>query len=112
MREVISACGLNCLTCECYEATQANDEERKKIVAKKWSKQYEAELTADDINCDGCMSEGNHFGWVLRCPIRACTVGRGLGSCAECVDFPCPTGEFLWTNVPEARETIEQMRIS
>jgi hypothetical protein len=110
MTKIISACGLDCLTCECYEAHQTKDTERKKDIAVRWSKNYNADLKGEDIACDGCMSDGDHFSWCNNCPIRACVVGKGFGSCAECDDFPCDTNAFLYNAVPQAKETIEKLR--
>lgn len=110
MNKFLSACGLNCPGCECYEAHQANDLARKEDIAVRWSKNYDAELKAADIACEGCMSEGVHFSWCDKCPIRACVVSKSFQSCAECADFPCATNEFLYNAVPEAKKTIESQR--
>ncbi|MBW6516156.1 MAG: DUF3795 domain-containing protein [Candidatus Cloacimonetes bacterium] len=110
MKKFTSACGLDCHSCECYEATQSRDLEKKRIVARKWSKEYEAALTTDDINCGGCMSNGSHFSWCNKCPIRNCVIKKKYQSCAECNDFPCQTTEFLYQAVPEAQKNIERLR--
>ncbi|MDP2173512.1 MAG: DUF3795 domain-containing protein [Candidatus Cloacimonadaceae bacterium] len=110
MNSFLSACGLDCQTCECYTATQEKDMENKKDIAVRWSKNYDANLSPEDINCDGCMSDGTHFGWCAKCPIRACVVNKDYQSCAECKDFPCATNEFLYNAVPSAKETILALR--
>lgn len=110
MSKLFSACGLDCPNCECYEAHQTNDEKRKEDIAIRWSKNYNAELSAADIACDGCMSDGDHFSWCNNCPIRACVVGKGYMSCAECGSFPCDTNAFLYKAVPAAKEAIEKLR--
>lgn len=110
MTKIISACGLECHTCECYLAHQEQDEEKKKDIAISWGKNYNAELSAKDIACDGCMSAGAHFVWCHKCPIRACVVSQSYQSCAECADFPCETNKFLYDAVPKAKKTIESMR--
>jgi hypothetical protein len=110
MNKMISACGIDCLSCECFEATRTGDPVKKQEIAGKWSKQYEAEITAADINCDGCMTGENHFGWCYKCPIRACVSEKSYQSCAECPDFPCPKSEFIINNVPDAKSNIESLR--
>ena len=111
MDRITSACGLDCHSCECYLATQSGDLEQKKNVARKWSKDYEAVLISDDINCDGCMANGKLFNWCNRCPIRSCVIEKKFTSCADCHDFPCQTGEFLYEGAPEAKSNIEKMRL-
>ncbi len=110
MKTLLSACGLDCPGCECYQATLDNDQKRKEEIAVKWSAQYEAELKAEDINCNGCMSDGAHFSWCGKCPIRSCVVTRSYDNCSQCPDFPCETNEFLYNAVPSAKEAIEALR--
>ncbi|HNX38584.1 MAG TPA: DUF3795 domain-containing protein [Candidatus Cloacimonadota bacterium] len=110
MSKLISACGLDCFTCECREATLSGDLERKADIAVRWSKNYDASLTAADINCVGCTEEGTHFAWCNNCPIRACAVSKGYKTCAECAEFPCEKSQFIIANVPGAKENIESLR--
>lgn len=110
MNTFLSACGLDCPSCECYVATKENDLAKKEDIAIRWSKNYDANLSAADINCEGCMSDGARFSWCGKCPIRACVTGKGYQSCAECADFPCATNEFLYNAVPAAKATIEAFR--
>jgi hypothetical protein len=110
MAKMISACGLDCFTCECREATLSGDAEKKAAIAVRWSKNYDAALTAADINCVGCTAEGVHFGWCLQCPIRTCVVDKGFKTCAECVEFPCEKNQMILDNVPDARANIESLR--
>lgn len=108
--DIISACGLDCYTCECYEATKKNDLEKKKEVAAKWSETYGADISPAAINCDGCMSNGAHINWCNECPIRTCVTAKGYTSCADCADFPCPNGEFLYKSAPATKETIMKLK--
>jgi hypothetical protein len=110
MSKLTSACGLNCLECETYLATQADDDAARADIAVRWSKNYDAHLSAADINCNGCLSQGPLFSWCDQCPIRACAFGKGYRTCAECDDFPCATNEFLYKAVPSAREAIEEAK--
>jgi len=110
MKDILSACGLDCYNCECFLATQAQNEAQKADIAIRWSKQYNAELSAKDINCEGCMSDGARFTWCSMCPIRACVVAKGYANCSACEDFPCSTNEFLINAVPAAKETIMALK--
>ncbi len=110
MHELISACGLDCHSCECRIAYLAGDEAGKTDIAKRWSKTYNSPISAQDIACEGCMEGSVHFAWCGKCPIRACALARGYQSCAECADFPCENNSWLYEQVPAAKETIEAHR--
>ncbi|MBU3951158.1 MAG: DUF3795 domain-containing protein, partial [Proteobacteria bacterium] len=44
----------------------------------------------EDINCDGCTSEGGRLlGYCQSCEIRACCRGKALENCAVCDEQPC-----------------------
>jgi len=63
MEKMISFCGLCCTECPVFLATQKNDNNERKKVAKEWSKLYNIEVKAEDVNCDGCLAEtGRLFG--------------------------------------------------
>jgi len=64
----IGACGLSCELCPRY-------------------------YTAGTSRCPGCGSE---YRICVGCPIITCCVkGKGLETCAECTDFPCPKYEHV-----------------
>ena len=110
MSKLIAACGLDCASCETYQAHQANDLERKQDIATRWSQHYDATLSASDIACDGCMSEGAHFAWCNNCPIRACVKGKGYQTCAECETFTCDKNAYLFQVAPQAKAYLEELR--
>lgn len=110
MRETISACGLDCLNCECRIAYLGGDEARKEEIAQNWSIRYQASLSRADIKCQGCMEGNVHFNWCERCPIRSCVIQKGYQTCAECSAFPCQHNSGLYEQVPAAREAIERIK--
>lgn len=110
MSKLIAACGLDCASCETYQAHQANDVERKQDIATRWSQHYDATLSASDIACDGCMSEGAHFAWCNNCPIRACVRAKGYQTCAECETFTCDKNAYLFQVAPQAKDYLEELR--
>jgi hypothetical protein len=110
MPKLISACGLDCFSCECREAYLAGDEARKADIAIRWTQMYGREFTAADITCEGCMEGQVHFTWCDMCPIRACVEAKGFSSCAPCPDFPCEHNKWLYEQVPAAKAAIEAQR--
>lgn len=111
MATMIAACGLDCAKCEAYLATQANDWAALVIVADKWMKEYNASgLTADNVQCDGCMTEGRKVGHCSECQIRLCALERGLANCAVCPDYACEKLQGFLAAVPPAKANLEAIR--
>ncbi len=108
---LIAYCGLNCEECPAYQATQNNDQGLREKVAIGWSKEFNWDLTAEDINCDGCKSvEGAHFSYCFKCIMRPCAMKRSVSTCADCIEYPCrDLMEFL-DLVPSAKATLEGIR--
>lgn len=112
MSKLISCCGLDCAACEAYLATKSGDREAKLRIAAEWSKLYNSPINADQINCEGCLSEGTRFAWCFKCPIRACVLEKGYQSCAECGNLPCESIRWLYDSVPEVKENLIALRSS
>ena len=51
MEEIIAYCGLFCHECGAFQAPRDNDNEKRALVAQKWSKEFKADLKPEDINC-------------------------------------------------------------
>lgn len=56
MHEMIAFCGLLCNECGAFIATRDDDDEKRAEVAETWSKQFNADIKPQDVNCDGCLS--------------------------------------------------------
>lgn len=99
--EIISCCGIMCGECPVYIASEREDEQMKKYLARKFSTP-ERQLTPGDICCKGCHSpdrEDDKFRG--ECRIRACCREKSVRLCAECREFPC---DKVQTYVPEGTE--------
>jgi hypothetical protein len=112
MLEHGGCCGIDCDACPAFLATQSGDTEAAAKIAAEWSELYGAEIPPESIPCAGCFADepeptGCH---AHECGIRACAVGKGVRSCAECADFPCDQLNEFFTYAPEARANLEARR--
>jgi len=110
--KMIAFCGITCSDCRALIATQRNDTELKKEVAKAWSTKEET-LKPEDINCDGCLATGQRlFKFCEVCEVRRCGYGKRVENCAYCREFPCEklTGLGKSFSITEAKATLEGIR--
>ncbi|MBW2624223.1 MAG: DUF3795 domain-containing protein [Deltaproteobacteria bacterium] len=111
MTEMIAYCGLNCIECVAYQATQADSDEQRARVAEQWSKMFGSEVAPEEINCDGCKSDtGRLFTHCFSCEIRACAMEKKVENCAVCEDYGCETLTSFLEMASEARENLEKIR--
>jgi len=111
-KKMIGFCGITCNDCRALIATQRNDAELKKEVAKAWSTKKET-LKPEEINCDGCLATGRRlFKFCGVCGVRRCGYEKGVENCAYCREFPCDKLTDLWKsfNITEAKATLEKIR--
>ena len=85
--KIKAACGLDCANCPAYIARETNDDSLRAKTAEEWNVRYNANFTAKEINCVGCMVEGIHSGYCFACPIRECVQNKKLPYCFACTDF-------------------------
>ncbi len=52
MDEMIAFCGSLCYECPAFLATKNDDDEKRVETARVWSKQYNADIKPEDMNCD------------------------------------------------------------
>jgi hypothetical protein len=108
---MLAYCGLMCTECPGYLATQKDDDAGRERVAALWSKQHHTTFTPEDINCDGCLSEG---GRLLRhcqiCEIRKCAKEKTVVNCAYCGEYACETLTRYFALAPIMKENLEKTR--
>ena len=111
MKEMISYCGLKCNECAAYMATKSNDNEKRREVAARWSKQYKTDIRPEDINCEGCLSRGKKvFDHCNVCEIRKCGIEKKVTNCAHCDEYVCDKLEDFLKVVPGNRKLLEKIR--
>ena len=89
-------CGLYCGVCAIHVAHRDNNQKLKeKLVSLyqggttgKGLLPNSENLTADDIKCQGCLSDDT-FMHCKQCEIRQCTKEKDHTGCHQCDEFPC-----------------------
>lgn len=110
MEKIISMCGLQCSDCGAYQATRDNDDEKRKEVAKLWSKEYKSDIKPGDINCESCLSDSeNVFGYTRICEIRKCGRQKGVTNCAYCDEYACDKLNEFFKMVPDAQKRLDEI---
>ena len=113
MRKIIGICGMVCSECYGFLATQQDDNDERKKIAKLWSKQYNATIKPEDINCDGCISDGKRlFNYCYTCKIRKCGNEKNVVNCAFCDQYTCDKLTEFFTMAPKAKKSLEYIRQS
>ena len=108
---MIAYCGMDCEKCECYLATEDNDDALRAEVAEKWSQQYNEDIKPEQINCTGCKSEGVKFYFTeTGCPLRQCNIEKNTPHCAKCSQYRCETLDNFIAMAPPIGDALEKLR--
>jgi hypothetical protein len=111
MGKIIAFCGIDCAGCPAFIAKKENNDELRKKTAEQWSKQFNATIPPESVNCDGCIApDGLHIGYCDVCEIRKCALGNQVENCACCDDYGCEKIEKWLKNAPEAKKNLEEIR--
>ena len=113
MDKMIAYCGIVCTECPAFEATQKDDDAKRKKVAEAWSKQYKMPIKPEDINCDGCKSQGKRIiNHCYVCEIRKCGKQKQVENCAYCEEYACEKLTKFFAMAPHAKTSLEKIRKS
>jgi hypothetical protein len=86
-KDLRAPCGIFCGACAIYLATRSGSEKFKSGIAGLWG------IKPQDVNCRGCMQPDPPkalFGFCRNCAVRNCARSKGLYSCHQCGEWPCP----------------------
>jgi predicted RNA-binding Zn-ribbon protein involved in translation (DUF1610 family) len=81
-KEFAAPCGLYCGVCGILIAHRDGNLKFKERLTQVYG------VGVEDIRCSGCLSD-DPFVYCRTCPIKLCTVEKGIEGCHECDDFPC-----------------------
>lgn len=115
METIIAACGLVCSRCDAYRATRDDDRDKLEMVAADWRQRYRCpEIAADNIRCNGCMTEGGpkcgHC--ETGCGVRRCAMDKKVSTCSQCDAFPCTVVSDLYGFMGEQGERLRALQFS
>ncbi len=96
MEKIIGYCGVDCSKCKAYIAKKENNDEIRKKYAEEQSQLFDMPIPPESINCDGCLSDGEHLGYCSICKIKQCCRGKNLENCAFCNDYICEQLEKVY----------------
>ena len=110
MKEMISFCGLDCHGCGAFLATKEDDNQKRAKVAKEWSSLFKVEIKPEDINCEGCLSDGGRlFNYCKVCEIRKCGKEKEIMNCGYCSEYPCHKLDFIFSSAPDAKKRLDKI---
>jgi len=110
MSKMIAPCGIDCSICDAYFATITDDSVLKQKLVDNYEAQMGKKIALSDVECFGCPSEGKHISFYEVCEIRTCAGTKGYATCAECSDFPCAKGNFIWKENSVSKTNLEELR--
>ena len=111
MEKLIACCGINCATCDARTATITNDDALRTKTAETWAEQFASpNITAETINCTGCLEEGVNFMYCSMCEIRSCAILKSYKTCGECADMEtCSILGAILQHAPELKTNLQSL---
>ena len=110
MAKMIAYCGLVCSGCPAFLATLNDDDTAREKAAAFYAKKYGFDLKPEDINCDGCLTEGGRqLGYCRTCEIRKCCREKGLDNCTVCNEQPCEKLQKLHDFSSYAKDAFDDL---
>jgi len=111
MEKIVAFCGTVCTECPAFIATRNDDDNKRKEIAKLWSKQYNTDIKPEDINCEGCPSKtGKKFNYCNVCEIRKCGQDKSVKNCAYCSKYVCEKLNKFFEIAPEGKITLDEIK--
>lgn len=109
--KLIAPCGLYCGACSILLAGKRRDQRLLEQIAEVLTIQQGQPIRAEDLACDGCLSNDVVAIVCRNCELRACALQKGVRHCSECPDSPCqPLADFSKDGLPHHAEVLESIQ--
>ncbi len=95
-KELVSICGLFCISCGVYYATKEKDNKKLQEIADKLGQ------TLDETYCNGCRSNLK-TATCKDCFIIKCAEKKGVDFCGECNAYPCEELQDFQKKMPHRK---------
>jgi hypothetical protein len=107
---LVAVCGLYCGACAIYRAWNDGNQERLQDLYNRMSARRD--MVWDDLQCNGCLSNGKLLPFCRDCNIRLCALEKpGVTRCSDCDDFPCTLiTEFNNDGMRHHSEVLDNLR--
>ncbi len=100
----IAYCGLYCPMCSFNVAAETRDRSHLRAMPEKYGPMKEQSF--DGCACIGCKDQTDN----CHCGMKPCAEKKGITSCADCADFPCPSIEAFGNDgVPHHAEGLRNL---
>ncbi|MCD4678392.1 MAG: DUF3795 domain-containing protein [Desulfobacula sp.] len=110
MEKMIAHCGLVCSNCPTFLATLNDDNDARQKTAALYSEKFGFNLKPEDINCDGCLSDGGKLiAYCQDCKIRKCCREKKIENCAVCSEQPCENLTKFHEFSPDAKACFDSL---
>ncbi len=111
MEKMISYCGIVCSECPAFIATQNDDDNARKEVAEKWSKEFNSDIKPGDVNCDGCLPlDGRRLNYCNICEIRKCGIEKEVENCSYCDSYRCDKLMKFHEHNQQLKQNLDNIR--
>ena len=71
MTQIRGFCYRVCNECEIFKAAETDDDQKRSEMARNFSEIFDQDFKPEDINCDGCKTQGGYLFKIARsCSIR------------------------------------------
>lgn len=109
-RNWVAPCGLYCGACTIRLAGKSGNRQLMEEIALALTARQGQSIQADDLACEGCLSDEKVAIVCRDCDLRACAMEKGVRHCSSCSEYPCQAiVDFSNDGLPHHAEVTENI---